>query len=189
MRNSAKIRLTLILTLLVAMIVISFGTVLASVTVGPEITIPSNISAQANDIVEIPISYVSDGENVTSMIFSIDYDETWLEYDPAVNNAIVFSNIPDNYSKGCSFDASDIDGELDCNIVGFGVDLDPMPDGIFVTIKLKTLDAPDGITAPVVFSSDPPPSLGGRVPVSRERGLMDLYILGWSNGMSICHYF
>ena len=139
MRNSIKIRLTLIPTLLVALIVISFGTVLASVTVGPEITIPSNIYAQPNSIVDIPISYVSDGESVTSMIFSIDYDETWLEYDPSVSNAIVFTNIPDNYSKGCSFDASDTDGELDCNIVGFGMEIDAMPDGIFLTIKLKTV--------------------------------------------------
>ncbi len=168
MRNSAKIKPILISLLLIALITISVGTVLAAVTAGVELSIPNHIPAQANSIVDIPVSYTSNGESVTSMIFSIDYDETWLEYDPEISNAIEFTNIPDNYSKSCSFDASDTDGELDCNVIGIGSDVDIMPDGKFLTIKLKTLNAPDDALAPVLFSSDPPPSFGSSAGASVE---------------------
>ncbi len=160
MRNSAKIKLTLFPILLVVVITIGFGSVFAATTAGPVLTIPSNIPAQANSIVEIPISFTSDGKEITSIIFSVDYDQTWLQYDPGLSNAIVFTNIPDGYSKSCSYDAIDTDGELNCNIFGFGDDVEIMPNGTIVTIKLRTLGAPVGTVANVLFGPDPAPSFG-----------------------------
>ena len=159
MLNSVKIKI-IILLLVCTLVILGTSTVLAATAVGPELSIPSNIPAQANSVVDIPISFKSGGKEITSMVFSIDYDETWLEFDPGLANAIVFTNIPNNYSKSCSFDALNTDGELDCNIIGFGDDIDPLSDSKFVTIKLRTKNAPDGTKADVLFGSDPAPSFG-----------------------------
>jgi hypothetical protein len=160
MLNSAKLKPLIILLLLSLLITVGFGTAVAAANAGPELIIPDNIPAQANSIVNIPVTFLSHGEEITSIIFSIDYDQSWLQYDPTVSNAITFTNIPSEYTKSCSFDASDTDGEIDCNIIGFGSNVAPLTDGTFLTIKLRTLNASDGTVAPVLFSSDPPPSFG-----------------------------
>lgn len=159
MRNSAKIKPLLIPMLLVALIIISFGTVLAATTAGPEISIPSIIPVQANSYVDIPLRFQSNGTQVSNITFSIDYNESWLNFDSSDPSAITFSLPSDFNSSDCSEDPS---GVIQC-VVSPGL-LQPfpiMPDGVFLTIRLQTLNASDGTTAEVFFANNPVASFGG----------------------------
>jgi hypothetical protein len=146
---------------LIAVLVIGISTVSAAVE--PELSIPSNIPTNPNSIVAIPVTFSANGEpernEITSMTFAIDYDETSLEFDPGVTNAYSF-NLPGVYAGNCDFHPSSVNSELQCSVFGFGTQIDPLPDGTFLTIRLKTLDASEGTVAPVVFSTEFPASFG-----------------------------
>jgi len=159
MFNSERSKLALILILLLSLITIGFGTALAAPNEGPEVSIPSNIPAFPNSIVEIPVNFTANGFDISSLAFSVDYDQTWLSYDAALADSFTF-NLPGGTVGSCDVDVADTDGEIDCIVVDPMVPLAPIPDGTFLTIKLRTLDAPNGTNAPVIFSSDPSPSFG-----------------------------
>jgi hypothetical protein len=103
------------------------------------------------------VTFTANGNSISTLTFSIDYDETWLEYD---SGAISFYNLPTGYSGSCTPDTTDLDGELDCNLFGLGLQVDPLPDGVFLTVQLDTLGAPIGTNARVGFSLYPRPSFG-----------------------------
>jgi len=159
MINSEKSKMALILILLTGLIIIGFGTAIAAPNAGPEVSIPSNISAFPNSIVDIPVYFSSDGFSISSLAFSIDYDENWLNYDSTLSDSFTF-NLPAGTVGSCDVNITDTDGEIDCIVVDPMVPLAPIPDGNFLTIKLRTLNAPDGTIAAVNFSTDPAPSFG-----------------------------
>jgi len=159
MINSEKSKMALILILLTGLIAIGFGTAIAAPNAGPEVSIPTNISAFPNSIVNIPVYFSSDGFSISSLAFSIDYDENWLNYDSTLADSITF-NLPAGTVGSCDVNNADTDGEIDCIVVDPMVPLAPIPDGNFLTIKLRTLNASDGTTAHVNFSTDPAPSFG-----------------------------
>jgi len=131
----------------------------AAPLVGPSMTIPSNVTASANSTVSIPITFASNGNDIASIGFSIDYYNTWLDFDPTLPFSITF-NLPSNFVGECVFDETDTDGELDCYIVDPAPPIIPMPDGVFMTLRLRTLSAPGGAVAPVNFASSPLPTFG-----------------------------
>jgi hypothetical protein len=159
MFNSEKPKMALVLILLVSLIIIGFGTAFAAPNAGPEVSIPSNISAFPNSIVSIPVNFATNGFDIASLAFSVDYDETWLSYDGSLTDIFVF-DLPSGISGSCNADVTDTDGEIDCVVFDPMPPMAPIPDGTFLTIKLRTLDAPNGTNAPVNFSSDPIPSYG-----------------------------
>jgi hypothetical protein len=161
MRNVNKPFYLPIPIVLIAVLVIGVSAAFAATD--PELSIPTNIPTQPNSTVVVPVTFTDNGDpepnNISSLAFSINYDENWLVFDQGAANAVVF-NLPATYAGNCDFDASDADGELDCSVFAFGSNIDPIPDGVFLNIKLSTLDAQEGTVAPIAFSSDPAASFG-----------------------------
>lgn len=158
MLQKVSYRKPLIILIFIALAAGGIGTALA-MAVGPVLTIPSGIPADPNSTVTIPVIFSPNGNDITSVIFSIDYDETWLEYDPSLPSSIVL-NLPPEVFGSCTFNASDTDGEIDCTIYDPAPPLATIPDSTIVMITLRTLDAPGIVTASVNFSNDPNPSFG-----------------------------
>jgi hypothetical protein len=110
--------------------------------------------------VTVPVIFTGNGYSIASMVFSIDYNQTWLRFDSGVSGAIQF-DLPDGFQGSCSPDASDTEGEIDCFVLDPLVPLQALPDGDFLYLKLRTLDPPGSTTARVGFSENsPPPSFG-----------------------------
>ena len=133
----------------------------AAALAGPQLSISSNIPANPNSTVVVPVLFTSNGIDISSIVFSIDYDETWLSFDETIPNAINFS-LPAGFAGDCSSDISDPDGEIDCFILDPLVPLSSLPDGVIVNITLRTKNPTSPVAAKAGFStSSPPTSFGG----------------------------
>ena len=127
---------------------------------GPQLSISSNIPANPNSTVVVPVLFTSNGANISSTVFSIDYDETWLVFDETVPNAIDFT-LPNDFAGQCSPDQSDPNGEIDCFIIDPLVPLSSLPDSIVLNITLKTKNPLSPTVAKVGFSTNSPPASFG----------------------------
>lgn len=139
-----------------------------STAAGPTLAIPANIPAHVNEIVLVPVTFISNSHPIASTTFSIDLDQDCLAFDPAdgdqdgTPDAITF-NAPGAFSASVTFDAGDTDGELDFFIADTFPPLASLPDGVLATVTLTTTCQPAAganITAPVSFSTDPAASFG-----------------------------
>ena len=163
---------------------------LAAPLAGPGLMIPDMIPAQPGESVVIPVTYTSNGADVASIVFSIDYDERYLTYDPTVLNAAVF-HLPSGqgFAYDCAMDAADLDGEMDCYITQLTPPLDPIPDGVILEFILQVGTPPAPVVAEVGFSSEPYPSFGDTEGQSEPAGLIEdgsveigeteLLLFGW----------
>jgi hypothetical protein len=127
---------------------------------GPSLTIPTQIPALSNAIVTVPIEFAARGNSISSIIFSIDYSNTWLSFDSTVPLSITL-DLPDPFRGSCTPNVSDTDGEIDCFVLDPSVPLHALPDRTIAYIKLRTGNAPQGTIAPVNFSLDSPPTSFG----------------------------
>ena len=115
----------------------------------------------------VPVTFASNGLRVSGALFSIDYDQTCLVFDPvdADRNSIpdnILFNVPGQFIVAAGFDATDTDGELDIVIVDYSPPYATLPDQVLLTIRLAgaCLPADDAtIEAPVRFARSPSPSL------------------------------
>jgi hypothetical protein len=96
------------------------------------------------------------GNPVSSLIFSVNYDQTWLVFDD------VIWSLPDGYTAWYDHSAADIDGELDLSVYGNSYSgASSLPEGEIATIVFEA-GSPDGeFLAQVVGSDDPVASFGG----------------------------
>lgn len=133
----------------------------------PVLVIPDQVKAQAGEIVTLPVIFNSGGNAISSIAFSVDYDQAWLSFNPADSNAdgipdaVVF-NIPAAFGAQVIFDAGDPDGELDIVIADFVTPLAALPDAPLVTITFLAGIPPGSspLDAAVNFSQDPVASFG-----------------------------
>jgi hypothetical protein len=132
----------------------------AAAIAGPQLSISSNIPANPNSSVVVPVTFTANANNISSTVFSIDYDETWLEFDENVPNAIEFT-LPPDFAGQCSPDQGDPAGEIDCFILDPLVPLASLPDGIILTITLQTKNPLSPVAAKVGFSTNSPPASFG----------------------------
>ena len=167
MMNLPKKRPSLLFILLSAGVITSLvftGAVilpgLAASSAGPTLSIPSNIFAQPGSTAVIPISFAANGNQIASSVFSLDYDETWLVFDPGMANAYTFS-LPASFVGSCSADPADTDGEIDCFILDPTAPLEVLPDSVVLTVILKTLNPSSPTSAAVGFSQNSPPASFG----------------------------
>lgn len=175
-------RTILSIGLLVILIVVSlFGmsgrgivSLLAAPLAGPSLVIPDMIPAEAGESVVIPVTFESNGADVASIVFSIDYDERYLTFDPTVPDALDF-DLPSGqgFVYDCVMDASDTDGEMDCTITQLTPPLDPIPDGVILRFILQVGTPSAPVVADVNFSHDPSPSFGDTDGQSVPSGLID----------------
>ena len=127
----------------------------AAAIAGPQLSISSSIPANPNSTVVVPVIFTSNGANISSTVFSIDYDETWLSFDETVPNAIEFT-LPTAFAGQCSPDQADPDGEIDCFIIDPLVPLESLPDGVLLNITLRTKNPLSPVVAKAGFSTSSP---------------------------------
>jgi hypothetical protein len=114
--------------------------------------------------VTLPVSLDNGGARVSSVAFSIDYDETRLTFDPtdADNDGVpdalrlIASN---DFDLVATFDASDTDSEIDVFIGDIAPELAALPDGTILSVTLGLAGQPGG-TAAVRVASEPAVSFG-----------------------------
>ncbi|HSQ26241.1 MAG TPA: hypothetical protein VLM80_03850 [Anaerolineales bacterium] len=149
------------LFLVLAMTLLGSGAIaLAASDVGPSLSIPVGIPADPNSTVVVPVLYASNGNAISSMIFSVDYSNTYLQFNPTLPFSITM-NLPAGFTGDCSYDLTDLDGEIDCFVLDPIAPLGSLPDGVIASIKLTTGAAPANTTAPVGFSVNSPPTSFG----------------------------
>lgn len=111
----------------------------------------------------IPITFDSDGASVSSLTFSVDYDESCLSFDPADVNE---DGLPDTVKvmlpaifgvARVSHDMEDSDGEIDFALVDTTQPFEAIPEGVIVEVTLNVNEATScwGTEADVGFSSSP----------------------------------
>lgn len=164
------------LTLIFAIFLANSGVIkaFAAQDTGPVLSIPSGITADPSSEVTVPVQFTSNGNLISSMIFSVDYSNTFLEFNPSLPFSITM-NLPAGFTGDCTYDLADLDGEIDCFVIDPLAPLNTLPDGVIASIKLETGAAPPDTVAPINFSSNsPPPSFGDTagqsVPGSTQAG-------------------
>jgi uncharacterized repeat protein (TIGR01451 family) len=131
---------------------------------GPALTMPEEVQAVAGQAV-VPVTFAANGHSITSLAFSVDYDETWLSLNPAdrdgngVPDAVVFS-LPGDFTYSVTFDEGDADGEVDVFIGDITPPLTSLSDGPIVFTILNVDSSPGATRGAVRFSLDPAASFG-----------------------------
>jgi len=140
------------------------------------IFIEKEVPGPAWSQVTLPITLVTNGNPVNSAVFSVDYDRTWLSFDPNDPDAISL-NLPEGFDAEVSLGAT---GQLNFAIFTLDSGL-TLPDGIIANVVFTAGQPEQASLAPVVFFYDPPVSLGSTigesVPVVPENGSVWVYSL------------
>ena len=111
----------------------------------------------------MPITFDADGARVSSIAFSVDYDESCLSFDPtdADSDGIADSVnliVPEAFgTTWVGHDPEDADGELDTVIADATHPFEAMPNGVIMEIALTVTEEASCSEeeAAVGFSSDP----------------------------------
>lgn len=137
------------------------------------LTIADNVPATPGGTATVDVTYNSSGNSVVVALFSIDFDESCLIFDPTdansdgIPDAIAF-NLPADFGRTVQVDLADLDGELDISIQDVTSPLMALPNGNLLTIDFGVSTAAacqpsvnSTLVAPVVFSDNPAASFGG----------------------------
>jgi hypothetical protein len=132
---------------------------------GPALAIPDQVPASPGGTVTLPVNFTANGNSIASMIFSVDYDQTWLTFDPTDSDEdgipdTVTLDIPSAFNASVTFDGGDTEGELDFFIADTFPPLASLPDGAIVSMTLNVGSPPSVTEAAVNFSQDPVASFG-----------------------------
>jgi hypothetical protein len=114
--------------------------------------------------VTLPVSLDSGGTSVSSVAFSIDYDETRLAFDPTDANGdgvpdALRLTTPDGFDLSATVDVSRAEGEIALFIGDLTPALAALPDGALLTLTFDLIGAPSG-TAAVRVAAAPAVSFG-----------------------------
>ena len=112
----------------------------------------------------MPIRFTSDDARVSSISFSVDYDETCLEFDSTDGDSDGIADsvklmVPEAFgTTRVVHDSGDADGEIDTVIADTEHPIEAMPDGVIMEIALAVTEEASCSeeVAAVAFSSDPP---------------------------------
>jgi hypothetical protein len=149
----------------------------SNATAQVELSLPVEMPVKPNSRVYLPVSLDTKDSRVSSLIFSLDYDETWLSFDDtdADKDGIpdaVHLNLPDGFVAGVSFDPTDKGGELDVAIYGLAVNA-VLPDGALLTVALDAGPVQGTFLADVKSSTEPIASFGSAEGFSLPGALQD----------------
>ena len=111
----------------------------------------------------VPITFDSDGANVSSVTFSVDYDETCLSFDSTDGNEdgladSVSLRLPATFGvTRVTHDVEDTDGEIDFTLVDTAQPFEAIPEGVIIEVSLNVNQAAScwGSEAWVGFASEP----------------------------------
>jgi hypothetical protein len=132
---------------------------------GPVLSMPDEVPAVPGGLTTVPVTFAANDHNITSLAFSVDYDETWLALDPAdrdgngIPDAMVFS-LSGDFTASVTFNEEDSDGEIDVFIGDISPPLTSLSDGPIVYLILDVDSPPASTQHAVLFSLDPAASFG-----------------------------
>lgn len=133
------------------------------------LAIPTDLVAAGGYSVTVPVVFQSGGNAVGSTTFSLDFDESCLAFDDRDGNNdgrpdTVRFGAPLAFRSSASYNATDLDGELDVVIADYSLPIASLPDlPELMTVRFTALCAPaagEHIMAPVRFSTAPVASFG-----------------------------
>ena len=112
----------------------------------------------------MPIRFASDDARVSNISFSVDYDETCLEFDSTDGDSDGIADsvklmVPEAFgTTRVVHDSGDTDGEIDTVIADTEHPIEAIPDGVIMEIALAVTEEASCSeeVAAVGFSSDPP---------------------------------
>jgi len=131
----------------------------------PVLSIPVQIPALPGGTVTVPVHFAANGNAISTVVFSVDYDEKLLNFDPTDSNGdgipdSVTFNLTGGFQGSVQFNGDDTDGELDFMIADMSPPLSSLPDREVVTIRLNAGNPRNSVNARVGFSKDPKASFG-----------------------------
>ena len=123
------------------------------------------MSGTPGELKAVPIKFDSDGAKVSSVTFSVDYDETCLSFDSNDNDSDGVADsvnllVPAEFkSTLVRHDPQDTDGEIDAVLADPTQPFAAMPNGVIMEIALTVAEGTQckGANADVGFSSSPAP--------------------------------
>ena len=121
---------------------------------------PTTFVSGVQSSADMPMMLQPHHRTLTSVAFSVDYDETCLDF---VGSDAVHLDLPAHVGHQVFFDAADTDGEIDIALFVDDPSTQTLPNGIFGHLIFAPTCVPERgeqIEAPVVFSADPEPSFG-----------------------------
>ncbi|MCB0064954.1 MAG: hypothetical protein KDE19_22675 [Caldilineaceae bacterium] len=133
----------------------------------PTLRIASDV-APYYSTVRLPIQFQAGDHPVSSLHFSVDYDQRCLEFrhwdlnNDGIRDGII-SNLPAEFTLTVHFDPDDADGELDFFVFATTPPLAALPDrDPLVTIEFTVIycNYSSPFTTPVTFSTDPAAGFG-----------------------------
>lgn len=134
----------------------------------PQLLMPNAVTVLAGTTFTVPVTLQSHGYAVAATAFSVDYDETWLSFDPTDGNsdgvpdAVRFHD-PAAFNLSVMVDNNDTDGEIDVVIADLFPPIGALPDGIVVELTLRAGYPALPVDAPLKFSTAPAVSFGNAV--------------------------
>ena len=141
----------------------------AHVNTAALLLIPAEIAAASGYSVTVPVAFQSNGNTVASTTFSIDFDESCLAFNDKDGNndgrpdAVRFG-APLAFRSSVSYNATDLDGELDVVIADYSFPMASLPDlSELMTVRFTPLCTPaarEPVMAAVRFSTAPVASFG-----------------------------
>lgn len=118
------------------------------------LVLPEVMLAEEGEQVAIPITLYAENAPVSSIAFSVDYDQSWLSF-----NSVIW-NLPSGYAYWLDHSVSDTDGELDFGVYG-NANASPLPNGTVIAVIMMEAGSPGGeFVAQVAGSNDPLASFG-----------------------------
>jgi C1A family cysteine protease len=132
----------------------------------PSLSIAEQVPAPPSGSVTIPISFTRGTEEISSLGFSIDYDEERLRFDPTDGNGdgipdTITFNVGAGFTKMVSTDTTDTHGEIDVSIMDLSIPLTSLSDGDIASVTLEILKPTTGtVEANIAFSETPKASFG-----------------------------
>ncbi|MCL4857777.1 MAG: carboxypeptidase regulatory-like domain-containing protein [Caldilineaceae bacterium] len=123
----------------------------------PQLAIAQTVNGAPGGVVALTVSYTAQGPDVSSLLFSIDYDEQRLNLNPTDSDsncapdAIQFNAaLPASFVKCADFDAGDTSGEIDIRIADFSTSPRSLSSSVLLTMTFAVRPtAPADSLAPV----------------------------------------
>ena len=143
------------------------------------LSIAADTPAAEGGTVDVDIDFMSGGLSIAATAFSVDYDQTCLDFDDTDADPVdgipdaIELHVPADFSLAVFHDLGDDDGEIDVSMVDFNSPISALPDGPLLTATFTATCSPAlgaTITAPVVFSTDPEASFSDDLAQDVEGG-------------------
>jgi hypothetical protein len=123
----------------------------------PTLSLPELVTTAGESRVRVPLSYAGNGHSISSLAFSIDYDESWLSLE---GSDAVLLDLPAAFSGSADISVSRTAGEVNIAIFDAAAPLEALPSGTLGTLTFSLAAPPTAAEAAVEFSAGQAASFG-----------------------------